>query len=353
MHRCIELALNGAGHVSPNPMVGAVIVHNDKIIGEGWHQKFGEAHAEINAINSVADKSLLSESTIYVNLEPCSHFGKTPPCVDAIIKHQFKKVVIGMLDPFEKVAGEGMKRLRLANRSISAGRDEGMKVEENVLQKECEELNKRFITFHTQKQPYIILKWAQTSDGFISPDATKMSAAEFEEKRHITGFIVQKLVHKWRTEEDAILIGTNTAVSDNPALNARAYAGRNPIRIVIDRTLRIPLNYKIFDHSQPTIIFTEKQKPAEHNLQFIQIDFGRNMAQQIAEQLYNQNIQSVIIEGGLQTLQTFIAAGLWNEAQIFTSPKYLVTGIKAPDITGKIIHQNSIDNNRLTIYKNQ
>ncbi len=342
IQRCIELALNGIGSVSPNPMVGAVIVHNDKIIGEGWHKKFGEAHAEVNAINIIEDKSILKNSTIYVNLEPCSHHGKTPPCAELIIKHQFKKVVIGMMDPFEQVAGNGIKKLK----------DAGIEVIENVLQKKCEELNKRFITYHTKKRPYVILKWAQTIDGFIAPDATKMSTEEFEEKRHITDFIIQKLVHKWRTEEDAILVGTNTVAYDNPALNVRAWIGNLPIRITIDKNLRLASTHKIFDQTQATFIFTEQENTSIKNITYIKIDFTKDIAAQILTHLYQQHIQSLIIEGGTKTLETFINKGLWDEAQIFSSPKILVDGIKAPIISGTIIHQNNIDGKQLTIYRN-
>ena len=342
MQRCIDLAQNGAGNVSPNPLVGAVIVHQNKIIGEGWHKKFGEAHAEVNAINSVQDKSVLSESTIYINLEPCSHQGKTPPCADLIIHHRFKKVVIGMQDPFDKVAGNGIKKLK----------DAGIEVIENILKKECVELNKRFITFHTKKRPYIILKWAQTIDGFIAPDSTKLSPEEFEQKRHITGFIIQKLVHKWRSEEDAIMVGTNTIFSDNPALNVRAWNGRNPVRICLDKKLRLSNTFKIFDRSQPTIIFTEKERSSSENLTYIKINFDDKLPESILEKLFQNNIQSIIIEGGKQTLETFINKSLWDEAQIFISQKILNEGVKSPNITGNISHQNKIDNNQLTIYRN-
>ena len=342
MQRCIDLAQNGAGNVAPNPLVGAVIVHQNKIIGEGWHKKFGEAHAEVNAINSVQDKSVLSESTIYINLEPCSHHGKTPPCADLIIHHRFKKVVIGMMDPFDKVAGNGIKKLK----------DAGIEVIENVLKNECEDLNKRFITFHTKKRPYIILKWAQTIDGFIAPDSTKLSPEEFEQKRHITGFIIQKLVHKWRSEEDAIMVGTNSIFSDNPALNVRAWNGRNPVRICLDKNLRLSNTFKIFDRTQPTIIFTEKERSSSENLTYIKINFDDQLPESILEKLFQNNIQSIIIEGGKQTLETFINKSLWEEAQIFTSQKILNEGVKAPNITGNILHQNKIDNNQLTIYRN-
>ena len=340
MQRCIELALKGKGHVSPNPLVGAVIVLDNKIIGEGWHKKFGSDHAEVNAIRSVKDHSVLKNATLYVNLEPCSHHGKTPPCSDLIIKHHFKKVVIGMIDPYFEVAGSGIKKLR----------DAGIEVTVGMLEKECQELNKRFNTFQTKKRPYIILKWAQTIDGYIAPDATKLTAEEFEEKRHITGFTVQKLVHKWRSEEDAILVGTSTIETDNPALNVRAWKGRNPKRISLDKNLRLASHLKIFDHSQPTIIFTEKEHASQGNTHFEKIIFDDALPFTIIEKLYQNNIQSLIIEGGRQTLLTFIDAGLWDEAQIFTSNKILKTGISAPRIQGTIVHKNKIDHNLLTIY---
>lgn len=342
MKRCIELALNGAGYVSPNPMVGAVIVHNNRIIGEGWHKKYGEAHAEVNAVNNVADKNLFKDSEIYVNLEPCSHQGKTPPCADLLIKHKFKRVIIGSIDPNELVSGKGIQKLQQA----------GIEVVTGVLQKECNELNKRFITFHTKQRPYIILKWARTSDGFISPDRETMNAEEFESKRHITGLTVQKLVHKWRSEEDAILIGTNTALTDNPALNVRAWQGPNPTRVIIDKELKLPLSLKIFDRTQPTIIFNAIRSEQSENLSLIQLDFEREINSQIIEALFKLNIQSLIIEGGKITLESFINKGIWDEAQVFTSDKYLHTGITSPEIHGKIVHQQMIGNNQLTIYRN-
>jgi diaminohydroxyphosphoribosylaminopyrimidine deaminase / 5-amino-6-(5-phosphoribosylamino)uracil reductase len=222
-----------------------------------------------------------------------------------------------------------------------------------VLQKECEELNKRFITFYTKKRPYIILKWAQTLDGFIAPDSTKLSTEEFEQKRHITGFIIQKLVHKWRSEEDAILVGTNTIFSDNPALNVRAWKGRNPVRICLDRNLRLDISFKIFDQNQPTLIFTELEKPSTENTTYFKVKFDEHLAKSILDILFQQHIQSIIIEGGKQTLETFISKSLWDEAQIFTSPKVLSEGIKSPSIYGSVFHQNTIDKNHLTVYKNE
>jgi diaminohydroxyphosphoribosylaminopyrimidine deaminase/5-amino-6-(5-phosphoribosylamino)uracil reductase len=343
MQRCLELAQHGAGHVSPNPLVGAVIVHNNRIIGEGWHKCYGKAHAEVNAIHSVEDKSLLHESTVYVNLEPCSHHGKTPPCADLLIMHQVKKVVVGIMDPFEQVAGNGIRKLKEAGIDVVVG----------VLQQQCEELNKRFITFHTKKRPYIILKWAQTQDGFIAPDANSMPAEEFEQKRHITGLIVQKLVHKWRSEEDAIMVGTNTAITDNPALNTRAWKGSSPIRIALDRTLRIPTTHQLFDQKKPTIIFTEKKVKSSSNITYISIDFNDALTSQIIDHLYQKNIQSLIIEGGTKTLETFIQKQYWDEAQVFISPKTLGNGIQAPSISGEIFLKDTIDASTLTVYRNK
>lgn len=333
MQRCLELAQNGVGSVSPNPLVGCVIVYDNKIIGEGWHKQLGEAHAEVNAIDSVKDKSLLAESTLYVNLEPCNHFGKTPPCANLIIEHKIKKVVVGMVDPFEKVAGQGIKKLK----------DAGIDVEVGILVEDCKFLNRRFIKFVTQQKPYVILKWAQTWNGFIAPDANKISAEEFEIQRHITDRIVQKLVHKWRTQEDAIMVGTNTALLDNPALNAREWKGRNPTRIVLDRNLRLPFILKLFDKSEPTIVFTELKKESEHNLTFIQLNFEKNWLNEMLNELYKLNIQSVVIEGGSQLLNAVIDNKIWDEAIIFTSPKTINDGIKGPLIYGNKIQQENID----------
>ena len=333
MHRCIELAQNGAGTVSPNPLVGCVIVHNNTIIGEGWHMKYGEAHAEVNAINSVKQKHLLPTATLYVNLEPCHHFGKTPPCADYIIESKIKKVVVGMIDPFEKVAGQGIQKLK----------DAGVEVEVGILEDECQFLNRSFIKYITQHKPYIILKWAQTFNGYIAPDATKISAAEFEIQRHITDRIVQRLVHRWRTQEDAIMVGTNTAMFDNPALNAREWTGRNPTRIILDRNLRLPINLKLFDKSEPTIVFTSIQKESEHNLTYIQLDFEKDWLNEMLNELYKLKIQRVVIEGGTQLLNAVIANKIWDEAIIFTSPKTINDGIKAPLIYGNKIQQENID----------
>ncbi|MDX1720703.1 MAG: bifunctional diaminohydroxyphosphoribosylaminopyrimidine deaminase/5-amino-6-(5-phosphoribosylamino)uracil reductase RibD, partial [Salegentibacter mishustinae] len=320
--RCIELAKNGLGATYPNPLVGSVIVHRDSIIGEGWHQKAGAPHAEVNAVNSVKDESLLKKSTIYVSLEPCSHFGKTPPCSDLIIAKGIKKVVIGTVDPFAEVAGRGIKKLMEA----------GCEVQVGVLEQECQDLNKRFFTFHQKKRPYIILKWAQTADGFIAP--------KIQEKREpvwITNQYSKQLVHKWRSEEQSILVGTNTAIADNPKLNTRLWKGENPVRVVIDKDLKIPQESALFDGTIKTIVLTENEKKSDNNnLAFEKLDFQQDLPNQICEVLYRHNLQSVIIEGGAKTLQTFIDTDLWDEARVFTGISEFHKGIKAPEFSGKM-----------------
>lgn len=340
MQRCIELAQLGAGNVSPNPMVGCVIVHQQKIIAESWHKQYGGPHAEVNAIAQLVDTSILTDSTLYVNLEPCSHYGKTPPCADLLIKHNVKKVVIGCHDPNPSVAGKGIEKLKTA----------GIEVEVGVLEEKCIDLNKRFFTFHKYKRPYIILKFAQSADGFLAPDARLLSPSEFEEKRHITGFIVQAMVHKWRGEEDAIMVGTKTILTDNPALNTRAYPGKNPTRIVIDRHNKLPRNSKVFDGLQPTFVFTENDVESNLNLQYLKIDFTQNVWEQILKNLYQLNILSVIVEGGAITLNHILETNLWDEAQVITSTKILKGGVKAPAIIGTPIAKTTIDQSNLTIY---
>ncbi|WP_066307222.1 bifunctional diaminohydroxyphosphoribosylaminopyrimidine deaminase/5-amino-6-(5-phosphoribosylamino)uracil reductase RibD [Flavobacterium sp. TAB 87] len=330
--RCIELAKNGLGTTYPNPMVGSVIVYNDRIIGEGWHKKAGEPHAEVHAINSVKDKSLLKKATIYVSLEPCSHFGKTPPCCDLIIATGIPNVVIGTVDPNEKVAGRGIKKLIEAGKNVTIG----------ILETECNLLNKRFFTFHNKQRPYIILKWAETADGFLAPTAAHSERAPV----WITNVYSRQLVHKWRTEEQAILVGTQTVVADNPKLNARDWSGNNPVRIVLDKNQRITKESYIFDNQIKTIVFSAK--PLKHSLEniiFECIDFNKNIVPQIITKLYEHQIQSVIIEGGLHTLQSFIESNLWDEARIFIGANSFVEGIRAPTISGnrKLIQQLNDD----------
>jgi diaminohydroxyphosphoribosylaminopyrimidine deaminase/5-amino-6-(5-phosphoribosylamino)uracil reductase len=342
MLRSIELAERGAGFVSPNPLVGCVIVHQEKIIGEGFHQRFGEAHAEVNAIRSVKNKALLKDSTLYVTLEPCCHHGKTPPCTDLIIQHKIPRVVIGSVDPYEKVSGLGIVQLRNA----------GIDVQVGLMESETNWLNRRFFTFVQKKRPYIILKWAESADHFLAPDASAMSAEAFNEKRHITGFIVQKLVHRWRSIEDAILVGTNTIISDNPSLNVRAWEGRNPLRIAIDRQLRIPLTAKIYDRSQQTLIFNEVKDENTENLRFVRMDFQKNSWPNIFQVLFDSGIQSLIVEGGAYTLNNLILQNYWDEMQVFTTPKYLHAGVKAPEVAGQSISQTELDASQLRVYVN-
>ncbi len=336
--RCIELAKNGLGTTYPNPLVGSVIVYNDQIIGEGWHRKAGEPHAEVNAVNSVKDKSLLKYATIYVTLEPCSHFGKTPPCCDLIIANKIPNIVIGTIDPFAKVAGNGIKRLIESGKNVTVG----------ILEEECNELNKRFFTFHQKKRPYVVLKWAETSNGFIAP-LTK------EEKSPvwITNPYSRQLVHKWRTEEQAILVGTNTVLEDNPKLDARDFRGNNPIRIVLDKSGKISEQYNVKDATQKTIFITESKKfTSTENCIYENAIFGNSLAKSILNILYENDIQSVLIEGGTTTLQTFINEGLWDEARIFNGNVKFQDGIKAPKLIGENFSRFDIMDDHLNIIRN-
>ena len=317
----MELALLGLGKTAPNPMVGAVIVYDDKIIGEGFHRQYGDAHAEVNAINSVTDKNLLKESTIYVNLEPCSHFGKTPPCADLIIQHQFKRVVISNVDPNVKVRGKGIEKLRNA----------GIEVITEVLKDQGDELNKRFFIFHRKNRPYIILKWAQTGDRFIDiirqPTDPKTST-------WITNQEARMLVHKWRSEEQSILVGTNTAFMDNPQLNVRDWTGKNPIRIIIDRGLKLPKNLNLFNKKTSTLVFTQREMDEDDvkstNLEYTALPMEAYLPEFLLGELYRRQIQSVIVEGGAKVLNNFLEAQLWDEARVFTGKKYFGEGIPAP-----------------------
>ncbi len=343
--RCIQLARNALGNTYPNPLVGSVLVYKDKIIGEGWHNKAGEPHSEVNAIRSVQNEKLLNKATIYVSLEPCNHYGKTPPCSDLIIASGIKKVVIGTVDPYAEVSGKGIKKLL----------DAGCEVIVGVLEAECKELNQRFFTFHQKQRPYIILKWAQTANGFIAPESR-----DTREPVWITNSYSQQLVHKWRAEEQAILIGTNTAIEDNPKLTSRLWKGKNPTRIVLDQHRRIPKLSALYDGKVKTIFFcgrlpdlsSEEEQNEIKNISFEQIDFNADVAEQICRVLFRNKIQSVIVEGGAKTLQTFIDANLWDEARVFTGKGIFQSGIKAPDITGKLINEKELGSDNLKIYKN-
>lgn len=339
MKRCLQLAKNGLQAAMPNPSVGAVIVHNNYIISEGFTSAYGGNHAEVNAIHSVKDQSLLKTSTLYVSLEPCSHFGKTPPCSDLIIKHEIPKVVIGTIDPFAKVAGKGVEKLKNA----------GCEVILSVLEAECIASNKRFFTFHQHQRPYIILKWAETQDGFIDKIRQKNDPIQ---PNWITNSFSRQLVHKWRSEEQAILVGTNTAMTDNPKLNTRNWHGKNPVRVVLDKSLRIPESYSLFDQTIKTIVLTEKNRENTENIIFELLDFSQNIATQICAILYKHEIQSVIIEGGKQTLQTFIDANLWDEARVFKGNIWFKNGIEAPTFRGKLQTEQTILDNSLHIFTN-
>ena len=335
MKKCLELATKGMGYVSPNPMVGCVVVFNNQIIGEGYHEEYGTAHAEINAIENVKDKSLLKKSTLYVNLEPCVHFGKTPPCTNLIIESEIPKVVIGCRDSYSKVSGKGIEKMQ----------NIGIEVIVGVLEKESRELNKRFFTFHEKKRPYIILKWAESKDGFMAP-------LNQNKPFWMTSSESKKLVHKWRDEEDAILVGRVTAQKDNPSLTVREVSGSNPIRIIIDKNLKLSDDLNLFNSEAKTIIFNAIKSEENDTNQFIKIDFNY-LIKNILEELHKQNIQSVKIEGGRITLQSFIDANIWDEARIFTANKLFSQGLKTPIIEGEIILEEEIGTDTLEIIINR
>jgi len=337
MSRCFELAQKGLGSVAPNPMVGAVIVHNGKIIGEGYHQKYGEPHAEVNAIASVRNSELLKESTLYVNLEPCSHHGKTPPCAQLIIEKQIPKVVIANRDPFSKVSGRGINMLKEA----------GIEVTENFLSEEGWILNRRFFTFYTKKRPYIILKWAQTANGFI--DITRENPGT--PALHISNKITSMLVHKLRAEEAAILIGTKTALLDNPELTVRNWYGKSPVRVLIDKNLDVPHNYRIYNEKAPTVIFTKKAPesiPFSH-IEYVEVPFdepGETLNLKILlAKLHEKKLQSLIVEGGSYLLNSFIQSGIWDETRVETATKLTVPdGVPAPQISGHCVQKEMVEN---------
>jgi len=326
LKRCLELAKFGLPAAMPNPSVGAVIVYDGKIIGEGYTAAYGGSHAEVNAINAVKDKSLLKKATLYVSLEPCSHYGKTPPCCDLIIKHEIPHIVVGTVDPNSIVCGTGIQKIIDSGKTVLVG----------VLEKECMASNIRFFTFHQKRRPYIILKWAETQDGFIAP-LTK----EEQKPVWITNEFSRQLVHKWRSEEQAILVGTQTVIDDNPKLNVRDWFGKNPVKIVLDQNNRISKENYIFDKLSKTIVLSGAE-----------IDYSSKIGAQIAKLLFDNNLQSVIIEGGRQTLQTFIDENLWDEARVFKGSISFGNGIKAPHLEAKLISKNSILNDELLIFKN-
>ena len=327
MQRALALAKHGLGSVAPNPMVGAVIVCGEKIIGEGFHRKCGGPHAEVNAIASVKEPGLLPLSTLYVTLEPCSHFGKTPPCADLIISKKIRRVVVGCQDPFKEVAGRGIKRLREA----------GIEVVIGCLECECRSLIRSFITFHTLQRPYILLKWAQSSDGFI--DRWRDSVADGDPVK-LSSKIAAFYVHQLRSQVDAIMVGTRTALLDNPSLTTRLYSGKSPLRIAIDRAGKIPESSPLKDRSTDTLIFTEQVRESYGNLRYATLDFSTDIIPQLLSVLYKQNIQTLLVEGGAQLLRSFIENEQWDEVRVEKSSVLLGGGVQAPDfksLPGKIV----------------
>jgi diaminohydroxyphosphoribosylaminopyrimidine deaminase/5-amino-6-(5-phosphoribosylamino)uracil reductase len=357
MTRCLELALLGSGHTAPNPMVGAVLVHEDRVIGEGYHRQYGQAHAEVNCLASVKgeDRPLIQDSTLYVSLEPCAHFGKTPPCADLIIREKIPRVVVGCRDPFPEVDGKGIERLQAA----------GVEVLTGVLEKECIALNKRFFIFHTKYRPYILLKWAQTANGKIAgPEGARML---------ISNEYTNRLTHKWRAEEAAILVGTNTALLDDPSLTTRLWTGPDPIRLVIDKELRLPGTLKLFDGQVRTIVFNHLRHDMEGyeseergikrripgagdmgKLYYYQLARESPLVQQIAQALYQLKILSVMVEGGAMLLQSFLDAGYWDEARVITNREMLITGgLPAPILEDAVIrHREELFSDSISWYEN-
>lgn len=338
MRRCLELAKNGIGTTRPNPSVGAVVVYNDKIIGEGFTSPYGGPHAEVNAIRSVKDEELLAKSTIYVTLEPCSHFGKTPPCSDLIVSKNIPNVVIGTIDTHSVVAGKGIEKLKSNGCNVVVG----------VLEEECKKHHKRFFTVQNKKRPFVILKWAETSNGFIAPKSKGNQSPVW-----ISNEYAKQLVHKWRAEEHAILVGTNTVLADNPKLNVRSWTGQNPVRIVLDRTLKLSSDLSIYDKTVKTIIVSQVERESTNeNLVYERINFESDVPKQLLEVLSKHKIQSVIIEGGSVTLQSFIDDNLWDEARVFIGNNNFEDGIKAPTLNGKLEKEEQLINNILRTYLN-
>ncbi|NBC82251.1 MAG: bifunctional diaminohydroxyphosphoribosylaminopyrimidine deaminase/5-amino-6-(5-phosphoribosylamino)uracil reductase RibD [Bacteroidetes bacterium] len=339
MQRCIELANMGKGNTSPNPMVGCVIVHNQEIIGEGFHRDYGGPHAEVNAINSVKNQALLKNSTLYVNLEPCSHHGNTPPCSDLIINKKIPRVVIGIQDPNKKVSGAGIKRLQKA----------GIEVKVNVLKETCLQLNKRFLTYHRLARPFVVLKWAQTRDGFIDVERDSLAP---NKPTWISNEISRTLVHKWRTEEQSIMVGTHTAQKDNPSLTIRDWHGKQPLRIVLDRTLRLTNDLVLFDQLYPTWVYNEIKDNQVRNISYRKIAFDDTLVASLLSDLYKQNYISVFVEGGYQLLKSFIDADCWDEARVFIGKNFFHQGVKAPNINFGFVKETKFDEDTLFIIKN-
>ena len=314
MQRCLDLALKGMREVAPNPMVGCVIVYNKEIIGEGYHEAYGKAHAEVNAINQVKDQDKLNKSKLYVSLEPCSHTGKTKPCVDLILKYDIPEIIIGIKDPNPKVSGKGIEKLKKS----------GVKVKLGTLKDLCLEINRRFFTFHQKQRPYVILKWAQTLDGYLD----KIRDDSEQKINWISAPETQTIVHKWRSEEQSILVGRNTIINDNPSLTVREFGGKNPIRIVIDSQLQISGSLNIYSKEAPTLVFNRLKNEKNNNIEYIKIN--ETSTKNILDELYKRGIQSVFVEGGSRTLQYFIIDNVWDEARVIVGDKNFKEGYKAP-----------------------
>jgi diaminohydroxyphosphoribosylaminopyrimidine deaminase/5-amino-6-(5-phosphoribosylamino)uracil reductase len=338
MQRCLDLAVKGRNHVAPNPMVGCVIVRKGHIIGEGYHQQYGEAHAEVNAINSVSDKKLLKESTLYVNLEPCAHFGKTPPCSELIVRMGIPKVFIGCQDSFSEVSGKGIARMEQA----------GIEVKLGVLENESRDLNRRFFIYHEQKRPYIILKWAQTLDAYMDVIRKPQDPIGVN---WITHTNLKLPVHKWRAEEDAIMVGGMTALNDNPNLGTREWYGENPLRILVNKNMNLPDDLQLFDNSIHTLVFTQEPKLDKSNLKYIYTDFEKDLHKQILDKLYEMEVQSVIVEGGQMLLQSFIDRNLWDEARVLVGDKSFGEGLHAPKINSRFKASCRYGNDTILYYQ--
>jgi diaminohydroxyphosphoribosylaminopyrimidine deaminase / 5-amino-6-(5-phosphoribosylamino)uracil reductase len=339
MDRCLQLARLGQGHTAPNPMVGSVLVHEGQIIGEGYHQVYGEAHAEVNCLASVKPEHthLIPESTLFISLEPCAHYGKTPPCADLIVSKGIPRVVIGCRDPFPLVDGKGIEKLQAAGVEVIVG----------VREQACLDINKRFFTFHTQHRPYVVLKWAQTADGCIAKcDYSRIK---------ISSPFTNRLVHKWRSEEMGILVGTNTALFDDPELTTRLWPGANPVRLVVDMNLRLPASLKLFDGVHKTIVFNKLRHSEHLNLLYYQVTDDVSLVHQVLNALYQTKIQSVLVEGGAALLQTFIDEGAWDEARIITNEALSAgRGLPAPVLKeAQLLHTEDVDTDRIRYFRNR
>lgn len=339
MRRCVQLAQLGACSVTPNPMVGAVLVYDGRIIGEGWHQVYGGPHAEVNCFASVAadDIQHISSATLYVSLEPCAHFGKTPPCADKILSMGVKQVVVGTRDPFDSVNGKGIEKLRHG----------GVEVIENVLDAACRDVNKSFFTFHEQRRPYIILKWAQTSNSMIAAGTTERLLISSKES--------DVLVHSWRAQVAAILVGTKTALLDDPSLTTRLVNGKSPVRLVIDKKLQIPSSHKLLRDQSKTIVFNELKTELAEPVEYIQVKMGSNLLEQISEYCYTHQLQSLLVEGGAATINECIKANLWDEARVITNSKMEIqAGLAAPTLMNEqLVDSKTIHTDRINFYINK